>query len=89
VNLNVKKVHQQITKKLDEELGEDWPSVFTVGHYIITQTPKYNYTIRAFSQWNRIQYALHKYWMSDVDPYLMNVDEMESLVNDVDEMKKH
>jgi len=88
VNLNVKKVHQQITKKLDEELGEDWPSVFTVGHYIITQTPKYGYTIRAFSQWNRIQYALHKYWMSDVDPYLMNVEEMESLVNDVDEMKK-
>lgn len=87
MGINIETVHAQITQKLDEQLGEDWPSVFTVGHFILSQTPNFKYAIRAFSQWSRTSYNVHKYWVSDVDPFLMTVQELKSVARDTQEMK--
>lgn len=87
VNLNIAAVHTQIVNKLDEALGQDWPSVFTVGHFIVSQTPTMKYSIRAFSQWDRTSFCTHKYWVCDTDPYLMRVGELQSVVEDTELMK--
>jgi hypothetical protein len=87
VNLNIESVHKQIVNKLDELLGDEWPSIFTVGHFILSQTPNYKYSIRAFSQWNRTCYNVHKYWMCDTDPFLMTTVDLESMIQDTEAFK--
>jgi hypothetical protein len=88
MGINMQTVHSQIVSNLDQQLGEDWPSVFTVGHFILSQTPNFKYTIRAFSQWNRNSFNVHKYWASDIDPFLMSIQELKSVVADTQEMKQ-
>lgn len=87
ISINMKAVHTQVVNRLEEFLGEDWPLVFTVGHFFVAKTPKRKFTVRAFSKWSRNSHKLQQHWVSDTDPYLMTIQEMESVVDDMSTLK--